>query len=75
MHTLADMLGVDIADTISIGDSDNDESMILAAGLGLAVSNAWDSLKAVANGVICSNDEHAVAYVLAHYLQEPSGSI
>lgn len=75
LHTLADMLGVDIADTISIGDSDNDESMIQAAGMGLAVSNAWDSLKAVANGVICSNDEHVVAYVLAHYLQEPSESI
>lgn len=69
LHILADMLGVDIADTISIGDSDNDESMILAAGLGLAVSNAWESLKAVADGVICSNDEHAVAYVLTHYLR------
>ena len=65
---LADMAGVDIADTISIGDSDNDESMILAAGLGLAVSNAWESLKAVADAVICSNEEHVLAYILAHYL-------
>ena len=68
LRALADMAGVDIANTISIGDSDNDESMILAAGFGLAVSNAWESLKAVADAVICSNEEHVLAYVLTHYL-------
>ena len=69
LHALANMVGVDIADTVSIGDSDNDESMILVAGFGLAVSNAWDSLKAVADAVICSNEEHVLAYVLENYLQ------
>lgn len=68
LRVLADMVGADIADTISIGDSDNDESMIQAAGVGLVVSNAWESLKAVADGVICSNDEHVLAYILEHYL-------
>ncbi len=68
LRALADMAGVDIADTISIGDSDNDESMIRAAGFGLAVSNAWESLKAAADAVICSNEEHVLDYVLAHYL-------
>lgn len=67
LHSLADMLGVDYADTISIGDSDNDSSITQAAGLGLAVSNACDSLKAVADQIICSNEEHAIAYVLSHY--------
>lgn len=68
LHSLADFLGIDRADTISLGDSDNDASITQAAGLGLAVSNACDSLKAVADGVICSNDEHTVVYVLEHYL-------
>lgn len=67
LYSLADMLGVDHADTISIGDSDNDSSITQAAGLGLAVSNACESLKAVADQIICSNEEHAIAYVLSHY--------
>ena len=69
LHALADMLGVDYADTISIGDSDNDTSSIKAAGLGLAVSNACDSLKEIADELICSNDEHAVEYVLNNYIK------
>ena len=55
------------ADTISVGDSDNDVSIIEAAGLGLAVSNACDSLKEVADNIICSNEEHIVPYILSHY--------
>ena len=67
LRDLARMLGVDIAHTIAIGDSDNDDSMIRAAGRGLAVSNAVDSLKAVADSVICSNDEHVVRYIISHF--------
>lgn len=70
LHSLADKLGVDYSDTISIGDSDNDSSITQAAGLGLAVSNACDSLKEVADEIICSNEEHVVRYVLSHYLEE-----
>ena len=67
LYSLADMLGISYADTISIGDSDNDSSITQAAGLGLAVSNACESLKAVADKIICSNEEHAIAYVLSHF--------
>ena len=67
LHSLADMLGVSYSDTISIGDSDNDSSIIQAAGLGLAVSNACSSLKELANEIICSNEEHVIRYVLSHY--------
>lgn len=69
LHSLADMIAVDRADTISIGDSDNDSSITQAAGLGLAVSNACDSLKAVSDQIICSNEEHAIAYVLSHFFE------
>lgn len=67
LYALADMLGVNYADTIAIGDSDNDNSIVQASGLGLAVSNATNSLKAVADEIISSNDEHAIDYVLARY--------
>lgn len=65
---LARMLNIDRAKTIGVGDSGNDISIIKAAGLGLAVSNATDSLKGVADGVICSNEEDAIAYILNNYL-------
>ena len=67
LHMLADELGVDYSQTMSLGDSDNDVTVTEAAGLGLAVSNACDALKEIADGIICSNEEHAVAYVLEKY--------
>lgn len=68
LHRLADHLGIDRAATIGMGDSDNDTTMIKAAGLGLAMANACDSLKAIADEIICNNEEHAVRYVLEHYV-------
>lgn len=67
LKALADKLGIDYADTIGVGDSDNDSTMIKAAGLGLAMENACDSLKKIADGVICTNNEHAIKYILEHY--------
>ena len=66
---LADKLGIAHDRTAAVGDSDNDRSMILAAGIGFVVSNADASLKADADEVICSNDEHAMAWILEHYVK------
>lgn len=65
---LADLLGVDRADTIAVGDSQNDLTNIQAAGLGLAMGNAWEDIKTAADEVICTNDEHAMKYILEHYI-------
>ena len=64
---LANMLGVDIADVIAIGDSNNDSTMIEKAGLGLAVANACGALKELADQTICDNSEHIAKYVLENY--------
>ena len=64
---LADLLGVSHDETMSLGDSGNDVAMTKAAGLGLAVSNAQKILKDVADGIVCSNDEHVMKFVLEHY--------
>jgi Cof subfamily protein (haloacid dehalogenase superfamily) len=69
LYALADLLNINRAETISIGDSDNDRSITLAAGLGLAVSNACDALKNIADQVICSNEDHVAQYVLEHYFK------
>ena len=66
---LADALGIDRADTIAVGDTLNDIDNIRCAGLGLAMDNAMDALKAEADAVICNNEEHAIAYILEHYIK------
>lgn len=65
---LAELLGVEQSQTVAIGDTANDASILQAAGLGLATDNAKPELKAIADTVICSNEEHVAAYVLEHYL-------
>lgn len=64
---LAKKLSVPSAQTIAVGDSENDIPMVCAAGLGLAMRNATDELKAVADEVICHNSEHAIAYIREHF--------
>lgn len=66
--SLANRLDISIEDSIGIGDSPNDTTLIEAAGLGLATSNAAASLKSIADEVICSNNEHVAKFVLEKLL-------
>lgn len=61
---LAEYLNVDMSHTIAIGDYDNDASMLAAAGVGVAVSNASKAALAAADRVTVSNEEHAIARVI-----------
>ena len=61
---------IDLKDTIAIGDSQIDAPMIEAAGLGVAVENAPDSLKQVADITCPSNEDDGVAYVIEKYILE-----
>lgn len=45
LRTLADLIGVDMKDTIAIGDNINDLAMIKAAGLGCGVGNVHNSVR------------------------------
>lgn len=66
---LAEILGIDIADTIALGDSANDNEMIEMAGLGIAVANATDKTKSIADVVATStNDDGILAEVLDKYI-------
>ena len=60
--------GVPIEETIAVGDSGNDVSMLQAAGLGLAMQNAPDEVKAIADGIACGNGEHVAEYLLKKYV-------
>jgi Cof subfamily protein (haloacid dehalogenase superfamily) len=71
---LCQQIGVDISDVIAVGDGDNDPSMIAAAGLGLAVSNASDAVKSVAKRIICSHREHILKYIYENIILKENGN-
>ncbi|MFI6490388.1 HAD family hydrolase [Streptomyces sp. NPDC050564] len=61
-------LGVKAADTIAFGDMPNDIPMFAWAAHAVAMSNAHDELKAVADEVTSSNEEDGIAVVLERLL-------
>ena len=64
LEKLTEYLNVDINKTVAIGDYDNDISMMRAAKLGIAVSNACPNAKAAADAITVSNEEDAIAEVI-----------
>ncbi|MFD3485173.1 HAD family hydrolase [Streptomyces sp. NPDC058665] len=63
-------LGVTAADTIAFGDMPNDIPMFGWARHGVAMANAHEALKAVADEVTASNDDDGIAVVLEKLLQQ-----
>lgn len=64
VEKLCKLTGISKDKTIAIGDNENDIEMIEYAGLGIAVGNATDSVKKIADLVTVTNDEDAVARVI-----------
>ena len=65
---IAKAYGIDQKDTIAVGDAGNDCSMIQAAGIGIAVKNAEDPAKSVADVVLeYSNEEDAIMHIIKSY--------
>lgn len=62
------LLGISMDQVVAMGDSLNDMSMIREAGLGVAVGNAQEALKAAADLVTVTNNEHAVAGIIRDYV-------
>ncbi len=53
---------------MSLGDSENDLSMIEFAGLGVAMGNATDQIKAAADVITDTNDNDGVAKAISQYV-------
>lgn len=53
---------------IAFGDGHNDASMVRYAGTGVAMANAVQDLKDIADEVTLSNDEDGIAVTLAKYM-------
>lgn len=65
LRWLCSYLGVEPKDTIAFGDSDNDLTMLEAAGDGVAMGNALQSCKEVADHIAPSCTDSGVARYLA----------
>ncbi|MFD3438418.1 HAD family hydrolase [Streptomyces sp. NPDC058685] len=61
-------LGLKAADTIAFGDMPNDIPMFAWAAHGVAMANAHEELKSVADEVTSSNDADGIAVVLERWL-------
>ncbi len=70
LRQLAQYLNVPVADTIAIGDTENDLAIIQAAGVGIAMGNATDAVKAASDDITLSNEESGVAAALRKYFPE-----
>ncbi len=64
LKALAAYLGVPREETMAFGDGENDISMLEAAGIGVAMGNAEDSVKEAADLVTLENDRDGVAYAI-----------
>jgi hydroxymethylpyrimidine pyrophosphatase-like HAD family hydrolase len=66
-------LGIDLADTVAVGDGSNDVDMLRWAGRGIAMGQADDAVKAAADEVTAPVWEDGAALVLEALLPVPSG--
>lgn len=68
VEKLSNKLDINKEDIICVGDAGNDMHMIDFAGLGVAMGNAYDEAKEVANYITKTNDEHGVAHVINKFI-------
>lgn len=67
---VADHLGIDHSEIYAIGDSMNDYEMILESAFGIAMNNARDEIKAIADLVLdYTNEEDGVAHAIENILK------
>ncbi|MEE9403334.1 MAG: Cof-type HAD-IIB family hydrolase [Algisphaera sp.] len=67
LRTLCEKYKVDRSEVLAMGDGQNDLRMLHFAGLGVAMGNATDDVKAVADVVGPTNDEEGVARTIRKY--------
>ena len=68
LKQLIQKLGIAQEDIIAIGDDENDISMIKFAGLGVAMENAKEIVKKVADYITVTNEENGVGKIINDFL-------
>lgn len=65
---LGEILGIEREEIMACGDGTNDSSMLIAAGLGVAMGNAQDCVKEIADYITDTNDEDGVAKAIEKFV-------
>lgn len=68
LSALAKHLGLTMDEVIAVGDGGNDLDMIRMAGLGVAMGNAVDELKELADVIVSDNEHDGCAEAIYTYL-------
>ena len=68
IRDICGVLGLDPAQVISFGDAENDIPMLRSAGMGVAMGNAQEAVKAAADMVTLSNNDDGIAAALEKLL-------
>ncbi len=68
LDTVLPQFDLHAEDLIAFGDGHNDASIIEYAGIGVAMANAVEALKEIADDIALSNDEDGIAILLEKYL-------
>ena len=71
VEILAQRLNCTMADVVAIGDGFNDLPLLEAAGVGVAMGNASDEVKAKADVIVNSHDEDGVAEAIERFVLQP----
>lgn len=67
LRDLTGHLGISMADTVGIGDADNDRAMLEAVGLSVAMGNGAEDIKALCDAVTDDNDHNGVGKAIRKY--------
>ncbi len=65
---LADIMNISLKNIIAVGDYENDLEMLQLAGLGVAMGNAPQKVKNIANFITESNSKDGLAVFIEHLL-------
>ncbi|MBR3610302.1 MAG: Cof-type HAD-IIB family hydrolase [Oscillospiraceae bacterium] len=69
LRRLCEMIEIPLENSVAAGDYENDSEMLLTAGIGAAVENAQEGLKEVADIILPSCEENAIAHLI-EFLEE-----
>ena len=68
LMALAERLGLARGEVMAVGDSGNDRTMVALAGLGVAMGNATEEIKQVADVITADNNHDGVAEAIEKYV-------
>ena len=73
LKRLCQYYGVDLKDTVAVGDSMNDYEIVQTAGNGIAMGNSIEDLKPVADYITADIGDHGVYRACRHFGWIPEG--